>query len=254
MTAVCACPACDKPAHNGFLCATCITTLGNDLKAVPDLLVDLEVTITRQDKIGDRQDGGRPSERPLPLRVGPMEARRYLVEALTNWACGIAGDLALFAGERPDKGAAAAEYLVAYLDRVALYERAGDLADEIGYAVINGQRAVDKPLQPVFAGPCGECKGYLYAHPKAAEVACRECGHTYVVADRQRWMLGQIEDQVSHSAILSGFLRNLGVTIAPSTIRHYASKGRIKVISVDANRRALYRVGDILDVFLKRQY
>ena len=37
-----------------------------------------------------------------------------------------------------------------------------------------------------------------------------------------------------------------------STIRRYASAGRIKAISVDAKKRPLYRIGDVLDVFLKR--
>lgn len=261
MTAVCACPACDKPTHNGFLCTTCITTLENDLKAVPDLLTDLEVTITRQDKIGDRQEGGRPSERPLPLRLGPMEARRALGDALLRWVCAMFGDR-FRDGSRSiiAEPLWLAQYLINNLGDIQLSEQAGDLADEIGYRVIGGQRAVDKPLQLVYAGPCDGpdgCTADLYAHPRRNDVACRSCGLVYEIAPRRRWLLEHAEDQlltaVEISRALPGLLQQ---KLTAAMVRGWAHRGRLTPKPphpADRAKNPRYRVGDVMNLINETQ-
>jgi hypothetical protein len=173
----CAAPQCDRPKHNGYHCATCVATLRRDLSAIPDLIADLMTTISRQDKIGD-QTGPRGSERPLPLRLGPMEGRRDLADTLANWAMEVHGGIAQ--GNASVGGAffvpaRLAAYLLDHLLDITAHPDAGDCADEIGYAVITAQRAIDKPLQAQYAGPCEAegCGADLYARLYAREVVCR---------------------------------------------------------------------------------
>lgn len=240
---LCAAPQCDRPAHGGFLCPPCVSTLRRDLVAVPDLLADLEVTITRQDKISDDSGGRKSDERPLPLRLGPMQARDDLLSTLANWAAQLAGV--------PVVGASA--YLIERLDDIRIATYAGALADEIGYAVIVAQRAVDKPLQLVYVGPCDKCGWDLYAHPRRAVVACRndECGAEYEIASRREWLLKQAEDQLRTATEISRALPNLlQRPLTAAKIRGWAYTGRLAKHPPlpDRPNEPVYRIGDVIDL------
>jgi hypothetical protein len=209
----------------------------------------LDVTIMRLDHIGDSD--GRSTGRPLPLRLGPMRARDKLADTLAHWAHRLVGATGLFAGPAPVRALAAAQCLLAYLDQIQVAGYAGDLADEVGYCVIQGQRAVDKPLQLVYAGPCDECTADLYAHPKASDVSCRQCAAVYEVEVRRRWLLEAAEDQLLTAAEMSRALPGLLKTeLTASMIRGLAHRGKLTPHPPhpDRPREPLYRVGDVLNL------
>lgn len=225
-TPLCLAPSCDKPSSGGFICPSCTGTLRNDLAAVPALLVDLEITISRQDRLHDPQPHGR-TERPLPLRLAPMEARRDLLATLQVWAKHTAKRAGIPA-PRDD----CAGFLLSYLPSVASDPDAGDLADEIGYIVIIAQRSVDRPMQLIFVGPCDLCTADLYAHPRSLIVACRQigCDAEYNIAERREWLLDQAKDQLLSAAEITKALPGLlprQQKLTSSMIRGWHLRGRL---------------------------
>ena len=251
---VCLAPQCDNPPHDGFLCTSCVATLRRDLKAIPDLLADLEITISKQDRLQDAEK--RPTdERPLPLRLGPMEAKRDLTDTLVKWAADVAETTRC--APWVDFVNGGTEQLAAYifdnLGTITSHPTVGDCADEIGYAVITAQRAVDKPLQHQFVGPCDKCGADLYAHPKAATVTCRNtpCEAEYKISERREWLLEQAEDQLLTATEMSRALPDLlQQPLTASMIRNYASRGRLTQHPALPARpnEPVYRVGDVLDL------
>lgn len=249
---LCLSPQCDRPAHDGHLCPSCRDTLRGDLESVPALCADLEVTISRQDRLSD-PSGPRTDERPLPLRLGPMEARRDLTDTLFAWSVHVAQRRDIPAPQLHPP--VLAEFLIRYLGEIQDDTRAGDIADEIGYCVIVARRAVDKPLQHRYVGPCDKCGADLYAHPHSKVVACPntpECDAEYNVEDRREWLLQKAEDQLLTAAELSRALPNLlQQPLTASAIRGYARRHGDKLPqkaphAKDPNKSPRYRVGDLL--------
>lgn len=246
-------PACDRPTHDGWLCHTCVNTLRRDLDAVPTILEDLQVTISRQDRIGD-PDGRGGTEQPLPLRLGPMEARRDLADTLRAWADHVASRRGTTLDSHQPRHLA--EWLSMHLGDVRDDPRAGDIADELGYAVIVARRAVDKPLRHVYVGPCDRCGTDLYAHPKAAVVDCPntpDCDTAYRVAERRDWLLDRVRDQLCTATDISRALPALlGLQLTSATIRGWARhRGLVRHPPIPTSERPhdpVYRVGDVIDM------
>lgn len=258
------CAICSSPTgDSGRLCRTHTDELHRDLQAVGWIVGELEVTITRQDRVAAERHGGRSAERPLPFNLRASDKASDLNTTINAWAL----DTSRLGEDERDQlsehhhtdTTAVAGWLARNLHTLRQHEEAGQAHDEITNAIREAKRAIDRPLERVFAGPCGEpidgapdCREDLYAAPGKAHATCKACGSHHDMAQRREWMLSIIEDQVAYSGLLAGLVSNLGVQIGSSTIRRYAAAGRIHAISVDAKRRPLYRIGDVLDVFLKR--
>jgi hypothetical protein len=258
------CQVCSAPTGDaGQLCRTHTDDLTRDLQTVPDLVQELEITRTRQARITAEKHGGRSAERPLPWNEHAAACASDLNTTLNAWAL----DTSRLAEDERDHldehhytdTTAIAAWLTRNLPTLRQHQEAGQAFDELTHAIREARRAVDRPLERIFAGQCLEehedgwvCREDLYAAPGKTTATCKVCGARHDMAKRREWMLACIEDQVAYSGLLAGLVSNLGVQIGSSTIRRYASAGRIKVISVDAKRRPLYRIGDVLDVFLKR--
>lgn len=257
--AVCSCPTGD----GGRLCRVHTDALSTSLGHVPDLLAELDVTVTRQDRMVSERAGSRSSTRPLPWNEHAATVRWELNCTLQAWAL----DVSKLGEDERDPlrdvsaydTAAVAAWLTRNINTLRHHEEAGAAEEEITDAIYRARKAIDRAPDRVFAGPCGAplddgatCTEDLYGSPGKRTTRCIACRAEHNMDERRQWMLSLIEDQVAHSGLLSGLVTNLGVPIASSTIRKYAEKGRIKVISVDAKRRPLYRIGDVLDVFLRR--
>lgn len=79
------CARCTKPViDHGYLCHDCSTDLEKALALTADLAVDLEITITRRDRVGDRT--GRATETPLPYNAAAAEAAAEIRAILETWS------------------------------------------------------------------------------------------------------------------------------------------------------------------------
>lgn len=247
-TTPCAAPGCQNPAHNGYLCGDCLPTLRDDLAKVPALLEDLEITIAKQDHIADSSNR-RSNERPLPLRLHPMEAKRELTLKLAAWTHYTTDNYPF----TPQTNAAhLATHLLAHLDTIQRDDRAGTCADEIGYAVITAQRAVDKQTQHTYAGPCIHCTTDLYAHPRKTTVTCPNptCRTEYIITERRDWLLKQAQHQLLTAAEMSRALPGLiQQKLTGDMIRGLARRGRITKHPPHPTqpRQPLYQVGEVID-------
>jgi hypothetical protein len=258
------CAICSSPTgDSGRLCRTHTDQLATELATVPDLVDDLQITRTRQDRVTAEKHGGRSATKPLPWNEHAAQRAFELNATLNAWALDTSklgeDERDLLAEHHHSDTAAVARWIARNLRTLRQHQDAGQAYDELSNAIREARRAVDRPLERVFAGPCGVeadngfiCREDLYAAQGKTTAVCKGCGARHEMAQRREWMLSIIEDQVAYSGLLAGLVSNLGVQIGSSTIRRYAAAGRIKAISVDAKHRPLYRIGDVLDVFLKR--
>ena len=113
---------------------------------------------------------------------------------------------------------------------------------------------VDKPAERRYAGPCstvtdGEtCGADLYAKAGRSVAVCRVCGYEYDVDAQQAWMREQVREKLARPIEIAGILLQLGFEVGYSTVARYAAKGLIVAVEVDGEGRALYRIGDVVDL------
>src|SRR5690625_2931083 len=152
MTTTCA-TGCTRPVRdNQRICDECGTDLEQALGDVTAHHADLEATLAKQRSIGDRNDGGRSAEHPLPIHVGAMRARSTLRAVLAGWVRDIAEthDAELPADDEP----AMSRWLLARRLTLLTHPAAEDIHREITDAVERVRRVIDRPPDLVLVGRC----------------------------------------------------------------------------------------------------
>jgi hypothetical protein len=122
----------------------------------------------------------------------------------------------------------------------------------------------------MYAGPCKEpleqtgvhlgdtdpreavgavlCPAELYAIAGASTVTCPKCRVEHNLDARQDWLLGEVEDQLAHPALIARALSSLGRPITDSMIRGWKFRGRLIPHGLDVRGRETFRIGDVLDL------
>lgn len=262
MEALCGVDGCARPVQDtATVCMTCgyiLTDVLNEIvgtNVMPGLAAELNVTITKQDRIGDRSPGGQV-EPPLPFNVGASEVGWVLRNTLYAWVRVTAMHRLTPMPTGSDSIGQLAVSLRPRINWLRHYEHGPDAVVEIVQAAQTVRRVIDRPPALWYAGPCNTtvgnttCMSELYAHAGAVRVICRECRSVYDLAARREWLLSQVEDQLMHSIAIAALAQHLGVKVADSTIRGYAAKGRIVAHARDVRNRPLYRIGDVLEIVL----
>jgi hypothetical protein len=234
------------------------------LDAVPEVVAELDVTLSRQTSRMGR--GGHGSTVPLAFDERASEAAWVLRSALVGWvrvmsegwtpphgpACrSCAHPSCILATGPMDTPASMAVWLSASLTRLVRHPAAEEAHGEILTAVRDAQRVVDRRPERQFAGRCPGCGETLYAKPGASVVQCREEGceaKPVEVREQLDQMRDRIRDQLAHPTGASALLARLEIKAPESTIRRWAVQHRILAHGTDARGRSLYRIGDILDV------
>lgn len=193
---------CGRPVDGATLCNGCTAALVADLQAVPDLAAELDVTLARQARFGER-NGGRSAEKPLPYDVRASEAGWVLRNTLTTWARVIVEEWGQNGAQRHGDGLTApgrypgtsqdvmtaemALWLTGHINHIRTHPAAGEASEEIRGAVQQARDAVDAPANRarIPIGPCPEpdCTGHLTAYIPAqpdrpAAMTCGQ-GHTW---------------------------------------------------------------------------
>jgi hypothetical protein len=243
------CPAehCDRPAPGTqTICGACESDLRRALADVPDVLGDLDVTLSRQTS---RMGHGGHGEPPLAFDERASEVGYVLRSALAGWVRQLQETEP---EEWPDDTAQSmAEWLSARLQRLVRHPAAEEAHGEIVTAVRAAERVTDRPAERQFAGRCPACGEPLYAKPGASAVQCRAEGCEAKPVDVHHQldqMRDRIRDQLAHPTGASALLARLEIKAPESTIRRWAKDHRILAHGTDQRGRSLYRIGDILDV------
>lgn len=242
------CPACGNPSPDGLLCRLCTNRLKADLAALPELLRELDVTVTRQARIGS---GAAKDRTPLPVNLAASDTAWAVRNTLLTWVRTIEiGD----ADGLPDKPGAWCNWLGRRIERIRGHDEAGMLADEIGYCVVSIRQVVDLPPDLLYCGQCPTCGRDLMAKPGAKVVTCKRCeraGITTVEVDvevtRRLMLTAAQRDGEARLLTLSELIEHIdvfhGYRLNPDTVRQWVKRGRLM-------RRpgGLYDVTEVVDL------
>jgi hypothetical protein len=299
--ATCPC-GCGTRQDAGLLSAACTEKLERLLAEVSGLVRELDVTLSRQAKIGGAGKSGKGwAHEKLPLNLGAVEAADNLGNVLTTWARDVSGHqwshsvgairvyrnpasryrgplcfghcwhescgwMTTFDNLPVDPPAMqAATQLLATIDAIRRHPAVNELLDEITDAVQQARRAIDRPSERVYVGPClvpvedpenvggvKECPEDLYARPDAAQAVCRACGITHDVAERRAWLLNQSADMlftVREAARMIG--NNGGIPVTEASIRGYIHRATNPLAYRPGTK--LIRLGDLLDILIRQR-
>lgn len=270
------CPVaiCDRPMPGSLrICGACTAELARELEAVPELVEDLDLAISRQTKLTSGSVGGRSPERPLPWNERASEAADHLSVILMGWArvlnstvqplqgpacqdCAHPSCLYADLGREPHRHpAAAADFLRRHAYALIAHPAGPDAVEEILTAVRNARYATDTPPRDlIYAGPCDVCDADLYARPDAARVACRWCRDddgerlVYEVLARRKWMKEALKDRELPAPAIARALTSLIRPIKPALLHTWVARQKLHPTGLDDLERMLFRVGDVMDL------
>jgi hypothetical protein len=245
----CTAPGCGLPQRNGLLCGDCTTGLGEDLHAVAPVWVDLVITTTRQDHLGDPTSGS--SARPLPWNEQGSHAATKLLGAVLaldelagpRWVCEVANHRCAAQrrseGAKPDP-APLARWLWCQVPDLVLRSGVGGMAADLDTALRRARAACDLPEYdrrfPV--GPCPQpgiahaayCTGTVVAliptrETEPAVMACSVCAHTWT--SEQFMRAGRmIHSRMRQLGMVTGRLSARPTLISRDTLRRLSGRAQ----------------------------
>lgn len=218
--------------HNHYLARHEINLLSERLRELRDWVChDLDDTISRQVAFGDKQDGKR-TETPVVFNENAAEVAAVLHGTLRAWVehtC--THSTRTWPGEQ--RSAQYADWLDRHLIDLAKTEEAPEAADELTDAWKQAKRAIDRPQDQEFAGPCQsstdgvECGG-VYC-PKNADLKnCQTCGVTVDIPALRTAMEAVMRDRLyTKQELRTALVIYLKQPVPRSTIDGWIARGRL---------------------------
>ena len=235
---------CDRPVAEGRVCQHCADRLSVALGDVGALWDELDTVLTRQARYSDAEGRGG-SEKALPFNPTASELGWVLRNTLSTWC-------RLIAEERgrvlptTDTPAAVAGWLLSHVIWLRHHRAGHEAVEEITSVVGQIRKAVDRPPERVYAGPCKDCGGDMYAKPDAASVDCRPCGLSYDVTEMRAWMRSQVYGRLVTAREGVVLLSRFGLPIQQKTIDKWVERKRLTFHSRDADDVRLYLFDDLV--------
>lgn len=257
---------CGRPIRdNSQLCPKCLRWLEQDLAEIPGLLDELATSKYGQGRTGTNIGvTSRSAERPLPFDDTPIERARELHRVLRD-----AAQIVVTGRNAPwprDLPADTARFLLSHLTWIRRREEAPELHRTITHATSRLRSAIDpRRTEQRSWGLCGSveydettgqplegsepCTAELRAWRNARRAVCSACGTTHELNEERRlWLLEVARGELMYVAQLSQTLEVLGEHVADPTIRSWERRGRLVEHSRDEQGRALFLVGDVIDL------
>ncbi|QLF83879.1 helix-turn-helix DNA binding domain protein [Gordonia phage Moosehead] len=237
--------------HNHYLARYEINLLSERLRELRDWVChDLDDTISRQVAFGDKQDGKR-TETPVVFNENAAEVAAVLHGTLRAWVehtC--SHSTRTWPGEQ--RSAQYADWLDRHLIDLAKTEEAPTAADELTDAWKQAKRAIDRPQDQEFAGPCQsttdgvECGG-VYC-PKNADLKnCQTCGVTVDILALRAAMESVMRDRLyTKQELRTALVIYLKKPVPRSTIDGWIAHGRL------ADHAGKYRLDEALTLAAAR--
>jgi hypothetical protein len=250
------CPVCQCEQSEGLLCHDDTSRLERELGDVAAIVGELDITLSKQARIGVAGAPGLARER-TPINVGAMQAADNLGNVLTTWARDVGRRDDIWA--RNSASVASSYVLLGNIDAIRRHAAVAELVDEISDAIHQARRAVDRPADRVYLGQClmetpddegrqVTCLNELYARPQAREVQCKVCGVEHEVGERRAWLLQRAQDiilSVKDASLMIGEIG--GIKVSQASIRGYLHRGKLAYRPGVTNG---IRLGDLLTVVL----
>lgn len=222
------CPSCGCTQPDGLLCHDDTAALETMLAAVPQLVEQLNVAVSKQAKVSSGGKAGKGSaHEKSPVNFGVMATRDALLVELALW-----GDDVTALRRNPDAGKAVAR---------------------IGTAIKQAYRAIDRMQDRHYLGQCMfeedglTCHAEVWARPGAHQVTCGQCEVTHEVAERRAWLLEHARDMLFTVREASEMMGTVGgITVTQAMIRGYIHRKRIAYRPGGTR----IRLGDLLTVVL----
>lgn len=240
MTATCYCTA---PATTGALCTDHLGQLRQHLWAAPEVLRELEITITCQAKQGGNNGTG---ERAV-FNEAAAERKEDLLVVLRSAAHAADPQPRHRFGERPEVLVARA---LGHVDALARAEGVHTVAQDLADAVVAARQVMDRAAERRVLGQC-ECGEFVGTRRDEGLARCSACGMEYDIAE---WDAGrarladEARGQVATIPELAVFFtRSLQAEVTARTLQRWAARGLF--VPVDAVRPARFRIGDVMDAW-----
>ncbi|WP_067565863.1 hypothetical protein [Nocardia acidivorans] len=218
-----------------------LTTFVRDLRRIPELFAQLDVTITKTDVTRPREEGspGSGHDRPLILNDRASDQRRALLRTLRYAAAPVP-----YAPRALSPGAAA----LAIFDQLPHTSRGRGAEFWIRSVLREITKAwgvVDAPAGLAFSGYCFDCGKPVSAPGHLRAIECRACGGEHQAAEHRAWMWQEAQQVSGTAAELARMLPHFGgEPVKAATIRKWHERGR--VIGCVEERGTTFRLGDVL--------
>lgn len=225
------CPSCGCHQPEGLLCWQCSDAVTTMWAAAPQLVDQLQVAISKQAKIGNTGKAGKGSAHErLPINWGPIAARDALMVEVATWG----GDI----------------------DLVRKHPQAAEIVRDLGKAVKDAYRAIDRMQDRQYLGTClvtedeTVCHAEIWVKPGAHQVTCTQCETTHDVLARRAKLLEQAADLIVTPREASQYVGEVGgIAVGHQRIRNYLDRSRIATRPASDGVLRL-RLGDLLEILL----
>jgi hypothetical protein len=216
------------------LCAPCTGGVIRSLRDLPGLAAELHVTMSRQDQMLGRSEGGKSSETPLFWKTRAGDTLRVLRDMLRRWTEQFTG---VPPAESDHPVATLCVYLLNIVGDIRQHESGGQFATACRDAVTECRRTIDRPPELLYLGPCGiedadeaVCREELYARPGADAVHCRVCGAAHSVDERRTALLERVENQlVTYSEASQALPKLMEKPLKVGTIRQWVFRDQLPI-------------------------
>lgn len=232
---------CGRPVGDGYTCQRCADKLSVALGDVPALWEELDTVLTRQARYSDPE--GRGGEKAVPFNIKASELGTALRGLLNTWCRLIAEERGKDLPE--DHPAAVARWLLNQVTWLRHHRAGSEAVEELTDAVNAVRRAVDRPAERIYAGPCADCGGDLYGKPGAVSVDCRPCGLNYDVAEMVAWMQAEARSRLVTAKESIVLLGRFGLPLSQKTIEKWRQRERLFAHPEPRDGVLLYRFDDI---------
>jgi hypothetical protein len=236
------------------------------LRRVRAVLTDLNVTLSRQDKIGGPSVTSeikrtKKVHQPLPYNVIASEAADVLLaQTVTRWVVLIHRATAGWTAPVPPDPI---KWMDEKADAICRRGFHAGLLEEVAAGLANAEDALDGAKAWMECGSCDSCGQRLAGKADRAHVECRSCGAVYDLSERRGRMLADAENRrvtATEAERLVGLLyvgneeRVRSDQLQRATVAKWYSRGTLDTMGNDSEGHPTFRFGDILDRAFNRSH